>query len=186
MRQAAAERCTRAVAAPAPALNDERTLVESESELEALTRPTTCPSHGVHGLPPLAPAPSPTHPARTHARGVTEYPARRGWWCVRGAPEEGDCRRCWWGRGRGGGTRNGAVRGGGLGAGGAGCRRRLQVPGEADRLASDGLAQRGYGARRRGPERTRHAWVVCQYVGGLTGPAAPYISPSSRTCARRR
>ena len=120
MRQAAAERCTRAVAAPAPALNDERTLVESESELEALTRPTTCPSHGVHGLPPLA-------PARTHARGVTEYPARREWWwCVRGAPEEGDCRRCWWGRGRGGGARNGAVCGGGLGAGaraaGGGCR----------------------------------------------------------------
>ena len=117
MRQAAAERCTRAVAAPAPALNDERTLVESESELEALTRPTTCPSHGVHGLPPLA-------PARTHARGVTEYPARRGGGALRaGRPGGGDCRRCWWGRGRGGGARNNAVRSGGLVAGGAGCRR---------------------------------------------------------------
>ena len=34
--------------------------------------------------------------------------------------------------------------------------------------------------------RTRHAWVVCQHGGGLTGPVAGSISPSSRTRARRR
>ena len=127
MRQAAAERCTRAVAAPAPALNDERTLVESESELEALTQPTTCPSHGVHGLPPLAPAPSPTHPAHTHARGMTEYPARRAVVVRAGRPGEG---RRWpllvekgargWSEERRGARRR--ARGGGGRAAGGGCR----------------------------------------------------------------
>ena len=34
--------------------------------------------------------------------------------------------------------------------------------------------------------RMRHAWVVSQQGGGMTGPVAGYISSSSRTCARRR
>ena len=145
MRQAAAERCTRA----SQRRRQRSTMSvpwsrESESELEALTRPTTCPSHGVHGLPPLA-------PARTHVRGVTEYPARRVVVLRAGRPGGGRLsplvgkRARGWSEERRGARRR--ARGGG-----AGCRRRLQVPGQARRLASDGLAQRGSGARRRDPD----------------------------------
>jgi hypothetical protein len=85
-----------------------------------------------------------------------------------------------WSEERRGARRRARVRGGR--AAGGGCRSLGKL-----------VAWRQMGSLNADPARadatltrTRHAWVVCQHGGGLTGRAAGYISPSSRTCARRR
>ena len=144
-------------------------------------RPHLCPR--AHPPPP----PSPTHPARTHARGMTEYAARQVVVVRAGRPGGG---RRWpllvgkrargWSEERRGARRRARVRGGR--AAGGGCRSLGKL-----------VAWRQMGSLNADPARadatltrTRHAWVVCQHGGGLTGPAAGSISPSSRTRARCR